>query len=52
MTAPQKTEDIHERLANALDALPHGFARTPSADLVAHLQAIIDEAFGRTGAEK
>lgn len=23
-------EDIHERLANALDALPHGFARTAS----------------------
>ena len=26
----QKSEDIYERLANALDALPHGFARTPS----------------------
>ena len=25
-----KTEDIYERLANALEALPHGFARTPS----------------------
>ena len=26
--------------------------QTPSAELVAHLQAIIDEAFGRTGADK
>ena len=30
MTDPRKTEDIYERLANALDALPHGFARTQS----------------------
>ena len=27
---PDATIDIYERLAHALDALPHGFARTPS----------------------
>ena len=26
--------------------------KTPSADLVAHLQAIIDEAFGRTASSR
>jgi ferredoxin len=30
MSTPDKSEDIYERLAAALDALPHGFARTPS----------------------
>ena len=30
MPDPQTSEDIYERLANALDALPHGFARTSS----------------------
>ena len=30
MSNPDKSEDIYERLADALDALPHGFARTPS----------------------
>ena len=30
MSNPQTSEDIYERLAAALDALPHGFARTPS----------------------
>ena len=30
MNTPDKSEDIYERLAAALEALPHGFARTPS----------------------
>jgi ferredoxin len=30
MSERQGSEDIYERLADALDALPHGFARTPS----------------------
>jgi Pyruvate/2-oxoacid:ferredoxin oxidoreductase delta subunit len=30
MGSPDKSEDIYERLAAALDALPHGFPRTPS----------------------
>jgi hypothetical protein len=30
MNKPENTEDIYERLAAALDALPHGFPRTPS----------------------
>ena len=30
MSDPQKSDEIYERLADALDALPHGFARTPS----------------------
>ena len=30
MSNPDKSVDIYERLANALEALPHGFARTPS----------------------
>ena len=30
MSERQGAEDIYERLADALDALPHGFARTPS----------------------
>jgi len=30
MSSPDKPADIYERLANALEALPHGFARTPS----------------------
>ena len=30
MIDPDTTEDIYERLADALDALPHGFARTAS----------------------
>ena len=30
MSKPDKSVDIYERLANALEALPHGFARTPS----------------------
>ena len=30
MGNPEKSVDIYERLAAALDALPHGFARTPS----------------------
>ena len=30
MSTPDKSEDIYERLAAALDALPHGFARTSS----------------------
>ena len=30
MSEAQKSEDIYERLAAALEALPHGFARTPS----------------------
>jgi Na+-translocating ferredoxin:NAD+ oxidoreductase subunit B len=30
MSTYDTTVDIYERLANALDALPHGFARTPS----------------------
>ena len=28
MTPSAKSKDTHERLANALDALPHGLART------------------------
>lgn len=31
MLDPQTSADIAERLANALDALPHGIARTRSA---------------------
>jgi len=30
MTKAEKSEDIYERLVAALDALPHGFPRTPS----------------------
>jgi len=30
MAESPRTDDIYERLANALDALPHGFARTAS----------------------
>jgi len=30
MSSPDKSVDIYERLAAALDALPHGFPRTPS----------------------
>jgi len=30
MSNPEESVDIYERLADALDALPHGFARTPS----------------------
>jgi NAD-dependent dihydropyrimidine dehydrogenase PreA subunit len=30
MSTPGESVDIYERLANALDALPHGFARTTS----------------------
>ena len=30
MSNPDKSEDIYERLAAALEALPHGFPRTPS----------------------
>jgi NAD-dependent dihydropyrimidine dehydrogenase PreA subunit len=30
MSTPGESVDIYERLAHALDALPHGFARTPS----------------------
>ena len=30
MSSPDKSIDIYERLANALEALPHGFPRTPS----------------------
>lgn len=30
MSNADQTEDIYERLANVLEALPHGFARTPS----------------------
>lgn len=30
MSTPDKSEDIYERLAAALDAIPHGFARTLS----------------------
>ena len=30
MKTPAESVDIYERLADALDALPHGFARTPS----------------------
>lgn len=30
MNAPDTSVDIYERLANALEVLPHGFARTPS----------------------
>ena len=30
MSNPDKSVDIYERLADALDALPHGFPRTPS----------------------
>ena len=30
MSTPDTSVDIYERLANALEALPHGFARTPS----------------------
>ena len=30
MSAPGESVDIYERLAAALEALPHGFARTPS----------------------
>ncbi|MCU0559084.1 MAG: hypothetical protein MUD16_02690 [Desulfobacterales bacterium] len=30
MRSSAKSEDIYERLANALEGLPHGFARTPS----------------------
>ena len=30
MSDPDKSEDIYERLVSALDALPHGFPRTPS----------------------
>lgn len=30
MSKSSKSEDIYERLADALDALPHGFSRTPS----------------------
>jgi electron transport complex protein RnfB len=30
MSKPDKSENIYERLAAALDALPHGFPRTPS----------------------
>jgi NAD-dependent dihydropyrimidine dehydrogenase PreA subunit len=30
MAESPQTDDIYERLANALDALPHGFARTAS----------------------
>ena len=30
MSRPDRSEDIYERLAAALEALPHGFARTPS----------------------
>ena len=30
MSNPEETVDIYERLADALDPLPHGFPRTPS----------------------
>ena len=30
MSGPEKSEDIYVRLVDALDALPHGFPRTPS----------------------
>jgi hypothetical protein len=30
MSNAEKSIDIYERLANALEALPHGFARTSS----------------------
>ena len=30
MSSPDKSIDIYERLAAALDALPHGFPRSPS----------------------
>ena len=30
MSTPEKSEDIYERLVAALEALPHGFPRTPS----------------------
>jgi hypothetical protein len=30
MGNPENSEDTYERLAAALDALPHGFPRTPS----------------------
>ena len=34
MTTPSTSEDTYERLANALDALPHGFARTASGVVI------------------
>jgi NAD-dependent dihydropyrimidine dehydrogenase PreA subunit len=40
---PQTSVDIYERLANALDALPHGFARTPSGVEIALIKKVFTE---------
>ena len=37
------SDDIHERLANALDALPHGFARTASGVEIGLIKKVFTE---------
>ena len=43
MADAEKTDDICERLANALDALPHGFARTASGVEIRLIKKVFTE---------